>query len=634
MSIRQQKGNPVSRIAPDFFAERIEEFERIFPEAVTEGKIDFDKLKMALGEEVDGRQERYSFAWAGKKDAIRLLQVPSRATLAPFKEESINFDTTHNIFIEGDNLEVLKLLWKPYFGRVKMIYIDPPYNTGNDFIYNDNFADPLDSYLKLTGQKDLEGNLLTSNPQTSGRYHSSWLSMMYPRLFLARQLMTDNGLIFVSIDDNEVHNLRLLMNEIFGEQCFKNCIVFGRGMKSVQAQFDTVDALTVGHEYVLMYAKSPEARFKKLSISLDEVKSGGWNNHWRGTDRPTMRYELLGTKPTSGQWRWSKDRSLKAIENYNEMLSNLDVKSDEVTQAQIDNWYAEEIDRRGKDIDLLRLSPMTGKPEHYIPPSESRLGSDLWTDLSTRGSTEVKNLFGRNVFDNPKPTALLKRMLDFATEPQENAIVLDFMAGTCSTAHAVFEINRQDQGNRKFIMIQLPEPSADTEFHTIAEIGKERIRRVIKRMNSEDEGKMDLRGDATPEDLGFKIFRLDESNYRQWTGTDEKNPEEYAKQMEMYLDPLLEGWKVENVIYEVALKEGYSLTCSIKRLDTITDNLIWKVSDMDRGQFFHICLDNHIEESTVKALELNSDSLFICRDIALMDEIAANLALQCTLKII
>ena len=205
---------------PDLAAERVRQLQALFPDAVTEGRVDFDKLRAALGDTVNGEPERYSFTWAGKRDAIRLLQVPSRATLLPAPDESVSWDETKHLFIEGDNLEVLKLLYKAYFGRVKMIYIDPPYNTGNDFVYPDKFADPLDTYLRITGQRDENGNGLTSNPETSGRYHSAWLSMMYPRLFVARQLLRDDGVIFVSIDDHEVHNLRMLMNEVFGEENF------------------------------------------------------------------------------------------------------------------------------------------------------------------------------------------------------------------------------------------------------------------------------------------------------------------------------------------------------------------------------------------------------------------------------
>ncbi len=455
------------------------------------------------------RPERYAFGWAGKGEALRALQLPSCAMLIPARDESSNFDQTQHLFIEGDNLAALKLLAESYLERVKVIYIDPPYNTGNDFVYVDRYTDPLDRYLEITGQKDADGHRLTSKPETSGRYHSAWLSMMYPRLVLARELLQDNGLIFVSIDDHEVHNLRMLMNEVFGEDCFKNCIIFRRGVKSVQAQFETVDSLAVGHEYLLMYAKSPKARFKKLYITLDKAKAGRWNNHWRGTNRPTMRYELFGITPTSGQWRWSQERSLRAVANYERMLKELEGR--ELTQPQIDEWYRRECEQQGKEIDLLRLSAR-GKPEHYVRPSDSKLSSDLWTDLSPRGSADLETLFGCKVFDNPKPVGLIKRLLQFTTEPHSADLILDFFAGSCTTAQAVLELNAADGGDRRFMMVQLPErlrepivladPDGPSVLQTIADIGKERIRRVAARLTSR-------KASDPPIDLGFKVFKLD-----------------------------------------------------------------------------------------------------------------------------
>jgi adenine-specific DNA-methyltransferase len=335
-----------------------------------------------------------------------------------------------------------------------MIYIDPPYNTGGDFVYRDRFP----------------------------ASHADWLSMMLPRLLVARDLLRDDGAIFVSIDDHEAHHLRLVMDEVFGEGCFKNCIVFGRGVKSVQAQFESVGGLTVGHEYILMYAKSPTARFRKLEVPRDEAKPGTWNSHWRGTNRPTMRYELLGITPERGQWRWSRERSLAAAANYERLLR--DVGSAAVTAEQIDAWHLQERQRTRRRVDLLRLSA-TGRPEHYVPPTDTRLGSDLWTDISPRGSAELTAIFGASVFDNPKPVALLRRMLQFVTDAHTGDLVLDFFAGSCSTAHAVLEQNREDGGNRRFVMVQSPEllcPPRTLEdgtvLRTIADIGRERIRRV------------------------------------------------------------------------------------------------------------------------------------------------------------
>ncbi len=630
MTATHNRGEPTRKESASVTEERLARLKRLFPEAFAEGKVDFDRLRAMLGDTVDDGPERYTFTWAGRRDAIRLLQTPTRATLVPCREESVNFDGTQHLFIEGDNLEVLKLLYKPYFGRVKMIYIDPPYNTGHDFIYPDNYADPLAAYLQLTGQQDAGGNLLTSNPETSGRYHSAWLSMMYPRLFLARQLLREDGVIFVSIDDHEVHNLRLMMNEIFGEECFKNCIIFRRGIKSVQAQFDTVDSLAVGHEYVVMYAKSPQTRFRKFYVPLEEARPGSWNNHWRGTDRPTMRYELFGITPSRGQWRWSRERSRRAIVNYERMLRELGVAGDEITQQQIDEWVLRESRRVGGKVDLLRLSK-TGKPEHYIPPTDKKLGSDLWTDLSPKGTSDIRALFGRQVFDNPKPVALLKRMIGLITAPAGGDVVLDFFAGSCATAQAVLELNGEDGGNRRFIVVQLPEPlpepevlSDGTVLNTIADIGRERIRRALANARQK------------PPDWGFKVFRLAPSNYRPL-------PSDHAEQAAFLTDPLVDGWTVENVIYEVALKEGYGLNCRISPVGPDLRGLqrprrspptIYRVTDPDKGQSFTICLDESIPLEVVRALPLGKDDLFVCRDAALDDEAAANLALQCKLKTI
>jgi len=635
---------PVPRAVPDLVDEQVAHLREIFPEAFSEGRVDFERLRAALGEIVDDGPERYSFTWSGKREAMRQLQRPSWATLVPDRDESVNFDDTDNIFIEGENLEVLKLLYKSYFGRVKMIYIDPPYNTGNDFVYPDSFAEPMDTYLRVTGQRDDEGNLLTTNPETSGRYHSAWLSMMYPRLFVARQLLREDGVIFISIDDREVHNLRLLMNEVFGEEAFANCVVWRRGVKSVQAQFDTIDALATGHEYVVMYKKRDDARFAHLELPLDEPKPGTWNNHWRGTDRPTMRYELLGVTPRTGQWRWSEERSLTAVANYQRLLGELGYgDSDFPPQTEIDDWWHRATLEAGADIDLLRLS-RNGKPEHYVPPSDTRLGSDLWTDLSPRGSAELDALFGSNPFHNPKPTPLVRRMLSFATDAAASDMVLDFFAGSCTTAQAVLEHNREDGGNRRFIMVQLPEPLANTQtlddgtqLATIADIGKERIRRVIARLEEDNAGRLDVEERETPEDLGFRVFKLAESNLRPWREVDLEQdgaPDAVTEQLQRRIDPLREGWSEEAVIAEVALKEGFGLNCRVEEIAELTANSVYRVTDPEREQAFYICLDDEMAEATWRSLDLTEGDLLICRDVALDDTKLANLALQCRLHTI
>jgi adenine-specific DNA-methyltransferase len=347
------------------------------------------------------------------------------------------------ILIKSENFQALNLLLSKYSDRIKCIYIDPPYNTGSDgFCYKDNYQ------------------------------HSSWISMMENRLELANRLLRKQGAVFISNDDNEVHHLRSLMNTIF-KGGFKNTIIFRRGIKSVQAQFETVDSLTVGHEYVLMFAKSPEARFKKLTSSTDEKMQGSWNNHWRGTDRPTMRYKLFGITPKTGQWRWSQERSLGAISSYKRLLKQVNVGEKDVTQEMIDKWYLNECEKTGQETDLLRLSPKTGKPEHYIPPAATKLGSDLWIDITTRGTTELEQLFGEKTFDNPKPVPLVQRILQFMTEDDD--IVLDFFAGSGTTAEAVLKQNSENHSNLKYILVEM-----EDYFETVL---LPRIKRV---MYSED----------------------------------------------------------------------------------------------------------------------------------------------------
>ena len=484
----------INKDSLDVKKEKIEKLKELMPEVFTESnKLDVDKLKKTLGEFVNDENERYVLNWAGKNESFKVLQTQTTATLAPDKEESINFDTTENIFIEGENLEVLKVLQKSYHNKIKMIYIDPPYNTGNDsFIYPDKFEESKSDYLKRIGEKDEEGFLLKEglfrkNSKENGQYHSNWLSMIYPRLFLARNLLKDDGVIFVSIDDNEVHNLRMVMNEIFGEENFRNAIVIKRGAKSVQMQFETVDKLGSGYETLLMYSKNSNYRFPRIEKQLKEKKLGSWNNHWRGTDRPSMRYKIFNIKPESGQWRWGKERSLQAIHNYNVLLKELSKNIKTITEDEIDDWWTDKYKEDGSELDLLRLSK-NGKPEHYVPSSETQLDNDVWFNLPPNSTSVLKSIFGFKIFDNPKPIELIKRCL--LVSNSENEIIVDFFAGSGTTAQAVLELNKEDQGNRKFILVQMPEKMAeDSEaykagYKTIADICKERVRRVIGNLTS------------------------------------------------------------------------------------------------------------------------------------------------------
>lgn len=628
MTGRRKRGEEVPRRSPSVVEERLAVIREHFPEAMSEGRVDFERLRAALGELVDDAPERYSFSWAGKREAIRLLQTPSAATLVPCAEESIAFETTRNLFIEGDNLEVLKLLYKPYFGRVKMIYIDPPYNTGNDFIYPDNYADPLDTYLRLTGQKDAEGNLLTSNPETSGRYHSAWLSMMYPRLFLARQLLREDGVIFVSIDDHEVHNLRLLMNEVFGEENFVATVIW----QKVYSPKSSARHFSEDHDYVLVYARGAETWAPNLMPRTAEMDAryGNPDNDPRGDWKPSgldaRNYYSRGTysitcpsgrvipgPPPGSYWRVSKAR-----------LEELD------RDKRI--WWGED----GNSVPSIK--------RFLSEVREGKVPQTLWTFREVGHTQEAKKELldlvdfqkADNVLDTVKPTRLLQRMLHLATAASEGDLVVDFFAGGASTADAVLQQNREDGGNRRFICVQLPEPLPAPEpgLSTIADIGKERMRRVIGRMREEDEGKLDLAMRDGPEDLGFRAFKLAPSHYRAWEGVEGETAEAYSEQMALFTDPLEPGWTAEGLIWEVALREGYGLDSRLERLTAVGSNAVYTVTDVEREQSFTICLDDHLQPETLSALGVSKEQVFVCREAALDDELAANLALQCRLKVI
>lgn len=598
---------------------------RIFPEVVAEGKVDFEKLKTTLGEIVDDRPERYSFAWAGKRDAVRLLQVPSRGTLKPCLEESVDWETTKNLFIGGENLEVLKLLYKSYAGRVKMIYIDPPYNTGNDFIYPDDFADPLDAYLKLTAQKDAEGNLLTSNPETSGRYHSAWLSMMYPRVFIARQILREDGVIFISIGDEEFANLRLILDEIFGEENFVATIAWQKTFAKKNKAL-----ISGSHDHILVYTRQLSAWTRNL-IPRDEEQLSAYKNpdrdprgKWQSVSFSVTTEDPDKRKPYRYKIKLPSEREV--LPPAGRHWNGLPGRYKELLE---DNriWF-------GPDGDNLP------RVKVFLTEVQAGIVPDTWWPHDEVGSTqdakkEVLQLFeGEEPFSTPKPTALIERMLQIATSPGDNDIVMDFFAGSGTTAESVLNLNEKDGGTRRFLLIQLPEPISHGSCSTIAEVSKERVRRVIRRHLQKEQGnlKMDLR--AGQGDLGFRVYKLAESNYRQWRGLADKDGEKYAEEMDLFTDPLLPGWKPEDVLWEVALKEGFSLSSTIEEQMEVKSNRVWRVTDADRGQSFLICLDDKLKDASVKALKLGKEDLLVCRDAALTDEQAANYALTCKLKTI
>lgn len=601
----------------------------LFPELFSEGKIDFDKLKASLGDAVDTSPERYLFSWAGKRQAVQLLQTSSRGTLIPCEKESINYNHTENIFIEGDNFEVLNILKKSYFGQIKMIYIDPPYNIGKDFIYPDNYADPLDTYLQLTGQKDSEGNLLTSNPETSGRFHSTWLSMMYPRLYLARRLLKEDGAIFVSINDKEMHNLRIIMNEIFGEENYIGTFVW----HSKKGGGSDNSKVVVDHEYVICFGK----RLGKLEVDAEPLdcmdnkgpyRRGRELNKWGAASRREDRENLFFSIPgpngepvypirndgTEGRWRTKK-------------VIDIANRGDADFVKRPDGFYTVYEKIRSTD------------PRYK--PYRTWVFELLDVETTADGSIAVRELFnGKKVYDYPKPVKLLKHLISLATNPDEGEIVLDFFAGSCTTSQAVLELNEEDQGDRRFICVQLPEPTPEGHealkvgYKNIAEIGKERIRRVIAELQQNINNSLDHWSNQDSRDLGFKVFKLAESNYRQWDSV-KRDPQAFIRQMELSSDPLAGRiWLSENVIYEIAIKEGYGLNIVMEHIKNVDANTIIRVTDPDKDQSFYVCLDDNLQLDKLKALEISIEDLFICRDVALDDTTAANLALQCRLKTI
>lgn len=639
----------VSDEADGFQEDRAAWLSELFPEAAVEGKIDFEALKVALGGIVNPDPERYIFTWAGKRDAIQLLQLASRATLMPDPDASINFEHTGNTFIEGDNLEVLKLLYKSYFGQVKMIYIDPPYNTGSDFIYRDDYIDPLDAYLHLTGQQDEEGNLLTSNPETSGRYHSAWLSMMFPRLFLARQLLREDGVIFISIDDHEVHNLRLIMDQIFGPENFVGQIAVQLNPRG--RHLDRFVAKT--HEYLVVYARdasqqamyqlTKDDRMLKEYNKEDEVgryrelELRNRNPAFNSKTRPGLYYPIFAD-PTTG-------------------AVSLDPDSDHTVKVFPYNSHGEEScwtwgkKKFQQDSSLLLGRQANGGGwrvfrKDYLVRTDGKtattLPKALWLDKELNndyGKKAIQELFdGKTIFDFPKAPALIEKMLLIGT--QQDDLVLDFFAGSCTTAQAVLELNRRDGGSRQFICVQLPEPCPEGSlqrelgFNTLADVGRERIRRVVQKFEAAPEGTLSLENGASNEDLGFRSFSLAPSHIKQWSGPDVRDADSYAVQMSWFEDSLEDGWTDNGVIWEVAIKEGYSLSSRIEAVKGMSPNTLWRVSDLSTGQSFFICLDDELDTVALKSLDMDTSVLFVCRDCALTDEQAANLALQCRLKII
>ncbi|MEQ9640396.1 MAG: site-specific DNA-methyltransferase [Alphaproteobacteria bacterium] len=608
----------------DIAAEKREELKRClgkaFPEVFAEGGIDFDQLKRVLGKWVEPDKERFGLSWPGKAECMRIIQQPSVATLRPAREESVRFDETENVYIEGDNLEVLKLLQKAYFGKVKMIYIDPPYNTGNEFIYPDKYSETLETYLAYTGQIDENGKRFSTNSETYGRYHSRWINMMYPRLYLARNLLTEDGIVFISIDNHEVSNLRAICDEIFGEDNFLGNIARSTGQTTGQDS----GGLGSSFDFVLVYTKADEVSLEGLALSkkdmerfdaedergkyaIDQMRKTGSAD--RRIDRPNMYYpvyapdgtEVLPMAPAGyeGRWRFEKP-------TYDRLISE-------------DFIVWKKTQRNGKEVWWPYVK--------YYLEGRTKRPSPLWTDLdgNKKAARDLRDLFeGKKVFDYPKPVALLKRMIQIAPNASDDDLILDFFAGSCATAQAVMELNKEDGGNRRFIMVQLPEPTEqgteayEAGYASISEIGKDRIRRYIASSKSDSEELLD----ATPKDprFGFKAFSLASSNFKLWEGA--PDPEtEIGRQIDLHIDHLSESCTDEDVLYELLLKSGFPLATKVQSMEK-AGKQIFSIED---GALL-ICLEKEITSELIDALAEANPLQVICLDEAFKgnDQLKAN----------
>jgi adenine-specific DNA-methyltransferase len=596
--------------------EQLLNFKQLFPEVFTEGlKVDWEKLKLTLGETVDTGKERYGMNWPGKADCFKTIQQPSIATLVPARDESIDFDTTENLFIEGDNLEVLKLLQKSYLGGIKFMYFDPPYNTGKEFIYPDNYTESLETYLEYTGQTNSDGKKFVTNTDSDGRFHSKWMNMMYPRLFLAKNLLTEDGVIFISIDDNEVNNLKALCNEIFGEENFIANVIWERSFSPVNLK----KHFSENHDFILCFAKNLSVSINnglKRSLEADARYSNPDNDprgDWTSSDMtvgPAIQEKLYQLITPSGKimapsrgrcWLFTKDR-------YEEMLADNRI------------WFGE------SGENMPRVKKFLSEVKNSVTPMTIWKYSEV--GHSQEAAQSLKKIFdGLSFFDYPKPVNLIKRCLEIYSD--KNTIAIDIFAGSCTTAQAVMELNKEDGGNRKFICVQIPELNDEESdafkagYKSIADIGKERIRRVSAKIKSEIEvekskkvgeisfDELSTNTSQLSTDFGFKVFKLDKSNFKIWDATLEKEPEAIQQRLFEHIDHISPEAAQESILYELLLKSGFELTTPIEKL-TLAEKTVFSIAG---GQLL-ICLEKELSHDSIKAMAEMQPTRVICLDEA------------------
>ena len=601
--------NKLDGLSMDLENANMEKLKSVFPECFAEGKLDIDKLLSLCGEYIDNDFEKYKFEWKGKSECLRLAQKRSTGTLRPCREESVNFDDTENVYIEGDNLEVLKLLQTAYYNKIKMIYIDPPYNTGNDFVYEDDFADPMARYKEVTQQTT------KSNPETMGRYHTNWLNMMYPRLRLAANLLRDDGVIFISIDDNEVDNLKKLCNEVFGEENFLACIVW---QKKYAATNDSKGFSTT-HDYIIAYKKSDLFNRNLLPRTAEQNKpykndDGDGKGLWRSDNLLVKSFSPSGVypikNPNTGKeylppegscWRASKE-TMQTWLKENRIYFGKDGKG------------APQLKRYLNEVQQGRV-PVTWWPFDEVGHNDA-------------ANKEVSALFGaKTPFDTPKPVSLLKQMLIVATNKSSDDIILDFFSGSATTAHAVMQLNAEDGGNRKFIMVQLPELCDEKSeaykagYKNICEIGKERIRRAGKKI-LEEKGDQIAIGDEEkkPLDVGFKVFKLDTSNLKLWDNTPitgDDQIELFTERMNSMIYSIKDDRTDMDVVYEVMLKMGVPLDVPVQYIE-VNGKIVYIV-----GEFLlMIALFDNITAEDIESIAAYAPAKIICAESSFKDDSA------------
>ena len=623
----------------------LDKLRSVFPECVSEGKLDIDKLLSLCGEYIDNDFEKYKFEWKGKADCLRLAQKRSTGTLRPCPEESVDWDTTQNLYIEGDNLEVLKLLQTAYYRKVKMIYIDPPYNTGNDFVYADDFADPMSRYKEVTQQTT------KSNPETMGRYHTNWLNMMYPRLRLAANLLRDDGVIFISIDDAELYNLKKICDEVFGEENYVATLVYDKNRKNDAKYF------SVGHEYMLVYFKSAVTIqemgivFRATKEGVDEVKEefqrlrALYNDDWVKVNE--------GLKALYASW--PADDPRKSLARF----TRVDEKGPYRDDGNI-SWPG----GGGPKYDVLH--PITGKPckvpsRGWVYPNPNRMkeeiergrvvfGKDESTTPKIRtnlfeqdtevlrsvhfsyaqtATQEFNKLFdGVRIFENPKNPSDIKKLVEYITAKTDGDIILDFFSGSATTAHAVMQLNAEDGGNRHFILVQLPELRDEMSeaykagYKNICEIGKERIRRAGKKI-LEEHTQVTMAEGNPPLDVGFRVFKLDTSNLKTWEGTPIEN--EQLDLLYQRMNSMIHRVKPErtdlDMIYEIMLKLGVPLTYSVTPF-SINNKAVYGVGE---DCLLLVCLAENVRPEDVEQMtEYAPAKIIISRDSFADDTAMAN----------